>query len=175
VDDCFLLTIKPVLYVCNVDENSAVNGNKYVEQVKEAVRSENTDVLVIAAAMEADIAELDSEEDRMAFLNDMGLEEPGVNKLIRAAYSILNLKTFFTAGPKEVRAWTIKEGMNAPQASGVIHSDLERGFIRAEVMKYEEFAALGSEQACKNAGKFYIEGKTYIVQDGDILNIRFNV
>lgn len=175
IDDCFLLTIKPVLYVCNVDEKSAVNGNAYVNQIKEAVKNENTDVLVIAAAMEADIAELDNMDDRLAFLNDMGLDEPGVNKLIRAAYSILKLKTFFTAGPKEVRAWTIKEGMNAPQAAGVIHSDLERGFIRAEVMKYDDFEALGSEHACKTAGKFYIEGKTYIVQDGDILNIRFNV
>jgi ribosome-binding ATPase len=175
IDDCFLLTIKPVLYVCNVDEESAALGNHYVEQVKEAIKGENTQLLIIAAKAEADIAELEDEDDRTEFLNDLGLEEPGVNKLIRAAYDILNLKTFFTVGPKEAHAWTIKEGMTAPQAAGVIHSDLERGFIRAEVMKYDDFAKYGSEHGCKTAGKFFIEGKTYIVQDGDILNIRFNV
>ncbi|MFN3556436.1 MAG: redox-regulated ATPase YchF [Bacteroidales bacterium] len=175
IDDCFLLTVKPVLYVCNVDEESATHGNAYVEQIRKAVADEDTDVLIIAARAEADIAELEDENDRQEFLKDLGLEEPGVYKLIRAAYNLLNLKTFFTVGPKEVHAWTIREGMSAPQAAGVIHSDLERGFIRAEVMKYDDFSTLGSEAACKTAGKFFVEGKTYIVQDGDILNIRFNV
>jgi len=175
IDDLFLLTAKPVLYICNVDDSAAVNGNKYVEQVIKAVADEQSEVLVIAAAMEAEIAELDTEEERLDFLRDAGLSEPGVNKLVRSAYALLNLKTFFTVGPKEIRAWTIKEGMNAPQAAGVIHSDLERGFIRSEVMKYDEFMALGSEQACRDKGKFYIEGKKYVVGDGDILHIRFNV
>jgi ribosome-binding ATPase len=175
IDDCFLLTVKPVLYVCNVDEESAANGNAYVEKVREAVKNENTGILVIAALAESEIAELEDEADQKEFLDDLGLEEPGVYKLIRAAYDLLNLKTFFTVGPKEVHAWTIKEGMSAPQAAGVIHSDLERGFIRAEVMKYNDFKDLGSEHACKTAGKFFIEGKNYIVKDGDILNIRFNV
>jgi len=175
VSDIFLLTDKPVIYVCNVDDKSAVNGNSYVEKLKNAVKDENTDVLIIAGALESEIAELDSEEDRKIFLNDIGLKEPGVNKLIRSAYNLLNLKTFFTAGPKEVRAWTIKAGMTAPQAAGVIHSDLERGFIKAEVMKYNDFITLGSENACKEAGKLFIEGKNYIVEDGDILHIRFNV
>lgn len=134
IDDMYLLTDKPVIYVCNVDDASAVNGNKYVDQVKEAVKNEDTQVLVIAGALEAEIAELESAEDRGIFLEDAGLSEPGVNKLVRSAYDILNLMSFFTAGPKEVRAWTIKKGMTAPQAAGVIHSDLERGFIRAEVM-----------------------------------------
>jgi len=175
VRDLCLLTEKPVLYVCNVDDDSAVNGNKYVEQLRAVVQKENTEMLVIAGKMEADIAELDTEEDRLVFLNDVGLSEPSVNKLIKAAYHLLNLRTFFTAGPKEARAWTIKAGMNAPQASGVIHSDLERGFIRAEVMKYDDFVRLGTEHACKEAGKFHVEGKSYIVDEGDILHIRFNV
>jgi ribosome-binding ATPase len=175
IDDCFLLTVKPVLYVCNVDEAYASAGNHYSEKVKEAVKNENTGVLVIAALAESEIAELEDETDQREFLNDLGLDEPGVFKLIRAAYDLLNLKTFFTVGPKETHAWTIREGMTAPQAAGVIHSDLERGFIRAEVMKYTDFTELGSEHACKTAGKFFIEGKNYIVQDGDILNIRFNV
>jgi ribosome-binding ATPase len=175
IDDCFLLTVKPVLYVCNVDEASAAHGNAYVEKVREAVKNENTGILVIAALAESEIAELEDEADQKEFLDDLGLEEPGVYKLIRAAYDLLNLKTFFTVGPKEVHAWTIKEGMLAPRAAGVIHSDLERGFIRAEVMKYNDFKELGSEHACKTAGKFFIEGKNYIVKDGDILNIRFNV
>ncbi len=173
--DLFLLTDKPVMYVCNVDDKSAINGNEYVKKVKEAVKDENTDVLLIAAALEAEIAELDSEEDRNIFLSDVGLSEPGVNKLIRSAYHLLNLRTFFTAGPKEIKAWTIRAGMTAPQAAGVIHSDLERGFIRAEVMKYDDFITLGSELACKEAGKLFVEGKNYIVGDGDILHIRFNV
>jgi GTP-binding protein YchF len=175
IDDLFLLTMKPVMYVCNVDEKSAVAGNKYVEKVKEALKGKNAEVIVIAGKTEAEIAELESIEDRQAFLKDAGLDEPGVDKMVRAAYKMLNLQTFFTVGPKEIRAWTIKKGMTAPLASGVIHSDLERGFIRAEVMKYHDFITLGSEHACKEAGKFYIEGKNYIVDDGDILHIRFNV
>jgi ribosome-binding ATPase len=175
VDDLFLLTMKPVMYVCNVDENSAVSGNHYVEKVKESLKGKNAEILVIAGETEAEIAELENKEDRLAFLKDAGLEEPGVDKMVRAAYKMLNLQTFFTVGPKEIRAWTIKRGMTAPLASGVIHSDLERGFIRAEVMKYRDFITLGSEHACKEAGKFYIEGKNYIVEDGDILHIRFNV
>lgn len=175
IDDLFLLTEKPVIYVCNVDAPSAAKGNKYTEAFMKSVEAEHTQVLIIAAQAEAEIAELDNEEDRLAFLQDLGLEEPGVNKLIRAAYNLLELETFFTAGPKEVRAWTIRKGTLAPQAAGVIHSDLERGFIRAEVMKYQDFVTLGSEHACREAGKFAIEGKNYIVQDGDILHIRFNV
>jgi GTP-binding protein YchF len=175
VDDLFLLTMKPVMYVCNVDEKSAVAGNNYVEKVKEALKGKNAEILVIAGAVEAEIAELESVEDRLAFLKDAGLDEPGVDKMVRAAYKMLNLQTFFTVGPMEIRAWTIKKGMTAPQAAGVIHSDLERGFIRAEVMKYHDFITLGSEHACKEAGKFYIEGKSYVVADGDILHIRFNV
>jgi GTP-binding protein YchF len=175
VDDLFLLTMKPMIYVCNVDEKSALTGNKYVENVREALKGKEAEILVIAGKTEAEIAELESVEDRLAFLKDAGLDEPGVDKMVRAAYKMLNLQTFFTVGPKEIRAWTIKKGMTAPQASGVIHSDLERGFIRAEVMKYHDFITLGSEHACKEAGKFYIEGKAYIVDDGDILHIRFNV
>ncbi len=175
VDDIFLLTMKPVMYVCNVDAKSVVSGNKYVEMVREALKGPGAEVIVIAGAVEAEIAELESEADRLEFLKDAGLDEPGVDKMVRAAYKMLNLQTFFTVGPKEIRAWTIKKGMTAPQASGVIHSDLERGFIRAEVMKYNDFVTLGSEHACKEAGKFYVEGKNYIVGDGDILHIRFNV
>ncbi len=175
VDDIFLLTMKPVMYVCNVDAKSVVSGNKYVEMVREALKGTGAEVIVIAGAVEAEIAELENEADRLEFLNDAGLDEPGVDKMVRAAYMMLNLQTFFTVGPKEIRAWTIKKGMTAPQASGVIHSDLERGFIRAEVMKYHDFVTLGSEHACKEAGKFYVEGKNYIVGDGDILHIRFNV
>ncbi len=175
VAELFLLTMKPVLYVCNVDESSAVNGNKYVKAFKEFVKDENTEVLIIAGALEADIAELEGLDDKLEFLQDAGLKEPGVNKLIRSAYKMLNLTTFFTAGPKEVRAWTIKTGKSAPEAAGAIHSDLERGFIRAEVIKYEDFISLGSENACKEAGKLAVEGKNYIVQDGDMMYIRFNV
>jgi len=175
VDDLFLLTMKPVIYVCNVDEKSAIAGNRYVDKVKEYFKGRDVEILVIAGAIEAEIAELENTEDRMAFLKDAGLTEPGVDKLVRAAYKMLNLQTFFTVGEMEIRAWTIKTGMTAPNAAGVIHSDLERGFIRAEVMKYSDFVSLGSEHACKNAGKFYIEGKNYIVEDGDILHIRFNV
>lgn len=175
IDDLFLLTDKPVIYVCNVDSASARYGNRYTEALIEAVKPAGAMVLIIAALAESEIAELDNPDDREMFLQDLGLEEPGVNKLIRAAYDLLQLETFFTAGPKEVRAWTIRKGTTAPQAAGVIHSDLERGFIRAEVMKYHDFITLKSEHACKEAGKFYIEGKNYIVQDGDILHIRFNV
>jgi len=175
VADLCLLTMKPVIYVCNVDENSAVNGNHYVDAVKAALKDEDTEILVIAAAMESDIAELDTEEDRLAFLSELGLSEPGVNKLIRAAYHLLKLRTFFTVGPKEIHAWTIRAGSSAPQAAGVIHSDLERGFIRAEVMAYDDFIRLGSENACREAGKLMIEGKNYIINDGDIIHIRFNV
>ena len=175
IDDLFLLSTKPVIYVCNVDEDSAVNGNDYVSKVKEFLKEENAKILTIAGAMEADIADLESLEDRMAFLEDVGLKEPGVDKLIRAAYSLLDLETFFTIGPKEIRAWTIRRGATAPQAAGAIHSDLERGFIRAEVMKFDDFITLGSELACKEKGRLSIEGKGYIVKDGDILHIRFNV
>lgn len=175
VDDLFLLTMKPVMYVCNVDDASAVSGNKYVEQVKEYLKNSNAEVLVIAGSIESDIADLDDPEDRKAFLQDAGLEEPGVDKMVRAAYKLLNLQTFFTVGPKEIKAWTIKKGMTAPQAAGVIHSDLERGFIRAEVIKYEDYITYKSESACRDNGKLFIEGKTYVVGDGDILHIRFNV
>lgn len=175
LDDIFLLTAKPVIYVCNVDDASATEGNAYVERVKESLKDCDTEVLVIAGKLEAEIADLEDLEDRVEFLSDAGLKEPGVNKLIRSAYSSLKLMSFFTVGPKEIRAWTIKKGMTAPQASGVIHSDLERGFIRAEVMKYNDYIELGSEAKVKEAGKFHVEGKNYTVDDGDILNIRFNV
>jgi GTP-binding protein YchF len=175
IHDLALLTAKPVMYVCNVDEESVQSGNPYVEQVKKALQGEGAGILVIAAGMEAEIAELEDPDDRKAFLEDAGLTEPGVNRLIRSAYSMLNLISFFTIGPKEVRAWTIKEGMTAPQAAGAIHSDLERGFIRAEVIKYKDFIEQGSEHACKTAGKMAIEGKNYIVSDGDLMYIRFNV
>lgn len=175
IDDLFLLTDKPVMYVCNVDEKSAVSGNAYVDSVRDIIASEGAEMLVIAGALEAEIAELEDENDRTAFLSDLGLAEPGVHKLVRAAYTFLKLQTFFTVGPKEIRAWTIHQGMTAPQAAGVIHSDLERGFIRSEVMKYNDFVSLGSEVKCKEAGKFFVEGKNYVVGDGDILHIRFNV
>jgi len=173
--DLFLLTTKPVFYVCNVDDESAASGNAYSKKVKEHLKDESTKVLVIAAQLESEIAELEKKEEQMEFLQDVGLTEPGVNKLIRSAYSILKLDTFFTVGPKEIRAWTIKQGATAPEAAGVIHSDLQRGFIRAEVMKFDDFIELKSEQACKDAGKLHVEGKKYMVEDGDILNIRFNV
>jgi len=170
-----LITSKPVMYVCNVDEASVVSGNDYVERVKEAVAKEKAEVLVIGAKIEADITELDTYDERQMFLDELNLEEPGVNRLIRSAYTLLNLRTYFTAGEKEVRAWTIKDGMTAPQAAGVIHTDFEKGFIRAEVMKYNDFSSLESEQAVKDAGKFKVEGKEYVVQDGDIMHFRFNV
>lgn len=173
--DLYLLTEKPVVFVCNVDEDSAVDGNKYVNQINEALEGTPSEILVVAGALEADISELETEEERNEFLEDAGLSEPGVNRMIRAAYDLLDLQAFFTEGPKEVRAWTIKKGMTARQSAGVIHSDLERGFIRAEVMKYSDFMELGSEQKVKDAGKMKLEGKDYIVQDGDIMFIRFNV
>ena len=175
VADCCLLTIKPVLYVCNVDEGSVKTGNKYVDAVKEAVKDEKAEVLIITAAMEAEIAGLETYEERQMFLGEMGLTEPGVNYLIKAAYRILNLQTYFTAGVKEVRAWTITKGMTAPQAADVIHTDFEKGFIRAEVIKYNDFLSLGSEAACKEAGKMGVEGKEYVVNDGDLMHFRFNV
>ena len=170
-----LLTDKPVLYVCNVDEASAVTGNPYVEAVREAVKNETAEVLVLAVATEADIMELEEYEERQMFLEDLGLDEPGVSKLIRSAYRLLNLQTYFTAGKKEVRAWTIHVGDTAPVAAGIIHTDFEKGFIRAEVMKYEDFVHFGSEARVREAGKLAIEGKEYVVQDGDMMNFRFNV
>ena len=170
-----LITSKPVLYICNVDESSVKNGNAYVDQLRDNVKDEGAEVLVIGAKIESDITELETYEERQMFLEELGLEEPGVNRLIRSAYSLLKLETYFTAGVKEVRAWTITKGMTAPQAAGVIHSDFEKGFIRAEVMKFEDFTTLGSENAVKDAGKFKVEGKEYIVQDGDIMHFRFNV
>jgi GTP-binding protein YchF len=170
-----LLTNKPILYVCNVDENSVAEGNAYVEQVREAVKDEKAEILIIGAAIEADISELETYEERQEFLSDLGLEEPGVSKLIKAAYHLLNLRTYFTAGVKEVRAWTIKNGFTAPQAAGVIHSDFEKGFIRAEVIKYNDYVSLGSESAAKDAGKLGVEGKEYVVEDGDVMHFRFNV
>jgi GTP-binding protein YchF len=170
-----LITSKPVLYLCNVDEASVKTGNKYVDIVKEAVKDEDAKVLVIGAKIESDIAELETYEERQMFLDELGLDEPGVNRLIISAYSLLNLQTYFTVGVKEVRAWTITKGMTAPQAAGVIHTDFEKGFIRAEVMKYEDYTTLGSESAVKDAGKFKVEGKEYVVEDGDIMHFRFNV
>ena len=170
-----LLTDKPVLYVCNVDESSAVNGNAYVDQVREVAEAEQADVLVLAVSTEADINELDTYEERQLFLDDMGLTEPGAAKLIRAAYTMLNLHTYFTAGQKEVRAWTVSQGASAPQAAGVIHTDFEKGFIRAEVISYSDYDNYESEVKVKEAGKMRVEGKEYIVQDGDVMYFRFNV
>jgi len=170
-----LITAKPVLYVCNVDENSAVHGNAYVERVKEAIADEAAELIILAVGTEADINELDDYEERQLFLEDIGLKEPGASKLIRTAYKLLNLQTYFTAGVKEVRAWTINVGDTAPQAAGVIHTDFEKGFIRAEVIKYNDFISFGSETKVKEAGKLSVEGKEYIVQDGDMMNFRFNV
>ncbi|MCA1745820.1 MAG: redox-regulated ATPase YchF, partial [Bacteroidales bacterium] len=173
--ELFLLTNKPVMYVCNVDENSVVNGNHFVEAVMASVKDEQAEVLVIAAQTEAEIAELESFDERQLFLEDLGLKESGVAKLIRTAYKLLELQTYFTAGEKEVRAWTFPKGALAPQAAGVIHTDFEKGFIRAEVIKYDNFVKYGSEQACKEAGKMSVEGKEYVVCDGDIMHFRFNV
>ncbi len=170
-----LITQKPVLYVCNVDESSAVSGNAYVDQVKEAVKNENAEVLVLAVATEADIAELEDYEERQLFLDDLGLDEAGVSRLIRSAYQLLNLQTYFTAGEKEVRAWTIPIGSTAPQAAGVIHTDFEKGFIRAETISYNDYVAYGSEAKVKEAGKMRVEGKEYVVADGDVMHFRFNV
>lgn len=170
-----LITDKPVLYVCNVDENSALKGNNYVDMVREAVKNEQAEVIVLAVETEADITELETFEERQLFLEDLGLEEPGSSVLIRAAYKLLNLQTYFTAGVKEVRAWTINIGNTAPQAAGVIHTDFEKGFIRAEVIAYDDFVKYGSEAKVKEAGKMRVEGKEYIVKDGDVMHFRFNV
>ena len=164
-----------VMYVCNVDEASAVNGNKYVDMVREAVKDENAQILIVAAKTEADIAELETYEDRQMFLAEVGLEESGVARLIKSAYKLLNLETYFTAGVQEVRAWTYEKGWKAPQCAGVIHTDFEKGFIRAEVIKYDDYIKYGSEAAVKEAGKLGVEGKEYVVQDGDIMHFRFNV
>ena len=170
-----LITNKPVLYVCNVDESSAVEGNKYVDKVKEVVKNENSDLLILAVATEADINELDNYHDRKAFLEDIGLSEPGSSKLIKKSYDLLNLQTYFTAGKKEVKAWTIKKGMTAPQAAGVIHTDFEKGFIKAEVISFNDYTKYKNEIKVKEAGKLKIEGKDYLVNDGDVMHFRFNV
>ena len=175
VNSLQLITDKPVLYVCNVDESAAATGNTMVERVKEVVSSENAEVIVLAVGTEADITELESYEERQMFLEDMGLSEPGSAKLIRSSYKLLNLETYFTAGVKEVRAWTIKVGSTAPVAAGVIHTDFEKGFIRAEVIAFEDYKHYGSEQKVKEAGKVRVEGKEYIVKDGDVMHFRFNV
>ncbi len=173
--ELFLLTNKPVMYVCNVDDSSAVNGNKYVDAVREAVKNEDAQILIVAAQTESEIAELDTYEERQEFLAEIGLEESGVARLIRAAYALLDLQTYFTAGPDEVRAWTFLRGSKAPQCAGIIHTDFEKGFIRAEVIKYDDYVTLGGETAVKEAGKMGVEGKEYIVQDGDIMHFLFNV
>ena len=173
--DLFLLTSKPVMYVCNVDEASAVKGNKYVDAVREAVKDENAEILVVAAKIESEIAEFETYDERQMFLQEIGLEESGVSRLIKSAYNLLNLQTYLTAGVQEVRAWTFEKGWKAPQCAGVIHTDFEKGFIRAEVIKYDDYIAYGSEAAVKEAGKMSVEGKEYVVQDGDIMHFRFNV
>ncbi|GAD05542.1 GTP-binding and nucleic acid-binding protein YchF [Porphyromonas crevioricanis JCM 15906] len=173
--DLCLLTAKPVLYICNVDEASALSGNQYVEQVRQAIAKEQAELLVVAAKIESEIAELETYEERQMFLAEIGLEESGVSRLIRSAYKLLDLETFLTAGKQEVRAWTYHKGSKAPVCAGVIHTDFEKGFIRAEVIKYEDYIALGSESAVREAGKMNVEGKDYVVQDGDIMHFRFNV
>jgi len=175
INDLHLLTAKPVLYICNVDEASVKTGNAHVDALNKAVDGEGAETLVLGVGIEESIAELETFEDKEMFLEELGLEEPGANRLITSAYKLLNLETYFTAGVKEVRAWTISKGMKAPQAAGVIHTDFEKGFIRAEVMKYNDFVELGSENACKDAGKLAVEGKDYTVEDGDIMHFRFNV
>ena len=175
VRELFLLTNKPVLYVCNVDDAAAVSGNDYVDRVREAIKDTGSSLLIVAAKTESEIAELDTWEERKEFLNEIGLEESGVSRLIRAAYALLDLQTYFTAGPDEVRAWTFLRGTKAPQAAGIIHTDFEKGFIRAEVIKYDDFVTFGSETAVKEAGKMAVEGKEYVVCDGDIMHFRFNV
>ncbi|HIP36434.1 MAG TPA: redox-regulated ATPase YchF [Crocinitomix sp.] len=175
IKSLFLITSKPVLYLCNVDESSVITGNAYTEKVKEAVKDEEAEILIIGTQIESEIAELDSFDERQMFLEELGLSEPGVNKLIVSAYKLLNLQTFFTCGVKEVRAWTVPVGATAPQAAGVIHTDFEKGFIRAEVISYDDYINYKSEAAIKEAGKLRVEGKTYVVQDGDIMHFRFNV
>ncbi|MHB9054692.1 MAG: redox-regulated ATPase YchF [Paludibacteraceae bacterium] len=173
--ELYLLTYKPVMYVCNVDEASAVKGNKYVDAIREATKAESAEILIVAAKIESEIAEFDTYEERQMFLEEIGLKESGVSRLIKSAYHLLDLQTFLTAGPQEVRAWTFHRGWKAPQCAGVIHTDFEKGFIRAEVIKYADYLAYGSEAAVKEAGKMNVEGKEYIVQDGDIMHFRFNV
>jgi GTP-binding protein YchF len=173
--ELFLLTNKPVMYICNVDEASAVTGNSYVDAVREAVKDENAGVLIVAAGIESEITELETYDERQLFLSEIGLEESGVNRLVKAAYKLLNLETFFTVGPQEVRAWTYLKGSKAPQCAGIIHTDFEKGFIRAEVIKYEDYIRYGSETVVKEAGKMSVEGKDYVVQDGDVMHFRFNV
>lgn len=173
--ELFLLTNKPVLYVCNVDDASAVNGNAYTEKVRQAAEAEGAGVMIVSARTESEIAELDTAEERREFLEEMGLEESGADRLIRAAYNLLDLQTYFTAGPDECRAWTFVRGTKAPKAAGIIHTDFEKGFIRAEVIKYDDYVTLGSENAVREAGKLGVEGKEYVVQDGDIMHFRFNV
>ena len=175
IHDFFLLTKKPVLYVCNVDEASAAKGNKFTQQLQDAIVNEKAEILIVAAATEADIAGLETYEEKQMFLEDLGLDEPGVNKLIHSAYKLLNLQTYFTTGADESRAWTFVKGIKAPKAAGIIHSDFEKGFIRAEVIKYDDYVKLGSEAACREVGKIYVEGKDYVVQDSDIMHFRFNV
>jgi GTP-binding protein YchF len=174
-EDMFLLTSKPVLYVCNVDEKSVSSGNRYTEQLVDSIKDENAEILFISAAIESEIAQLENYEDRKVFLQDLGLNESGGEKLIHGSYHLLKLITYFTAGVQEVRAWTINRGMVAPQAAGAIHSDFEKGFIRAEVIAYEDFIKYGSEANCRNVGKLRVEGKEYIVQDGDVMHFLFNV
>lgn len=175
IHDLHLLTSKPVMYVCNVDEASAKDGNNYTKTVAEAIKGENAEMVIITAAMESEIAALETYDERQMFLQEIGLTEPGVNKLIKAAYKLLNLQTYFTAGVKEVRAWTIEKGMTAPKAASVIHTDFEKGFIKAEVIKYNDYIHFGSESACRDNGKLSIEGKEYVVNDGDVMHFRFNV
>ena len=175
IQDIQFLTEKPILYVCNVDEASAKDGNDWVEKVKVLAKDEGAEVIYLAVATEADIAELETYDERAMFLEDLGLEEAGINKLIRAAYNLLNLQTYFTAGEKEVRAWTVNQGATAPQAAGVIHTDFEKGFIRAEVIHYDDYVNYGSESAVRDAGKLGVEGKEYVLQDGDVMHFRFNV
>lgn len=173
--ELFLLTAKPVLYVCNVDDASAVDGNNHVRAVREAIKNEGADLMIVAAQSESDIAELETYEERAEFLAEMGLKESGVSRLIRAAYDLLDLQTYFTAGPDEVRAWTFTRGCKAPKCAGIIHTDFEKGFIRAEVIKYDDYVTLGGEQGVREAGKMGVEGKEYVVRDGDIMHFRFNV
>lgn len=173
--ELYLLTYKPVMYVCNVDEASAATGNKYVDAVREATKNENAEILIVAAKIESEIAEFETFEERQEFLEEIGLTESGVARLIKSAYNLLDLQTYFTAGVQEVHAWTFHRGWKAPQCAGVIHTDFEKGFIRAEVIKYEDFIQYGSEAAVKEAGKMYVEGKEYVVQDGDVMHFRFNV
>ncbi len=175
LEELQLITLKPVMYICNVEESAVLNGNDHVNVLKKAVENEKAEILILGAGIEADIAELEDYEERQMFLEDLGLKEPGVGKLIKRAYSLLNLQTYFTAGEKEVRAWTINKGMTAPEAAGVIHTDFEKGFIKAEVIKYDDYIEYGSENAVKEAGKLMIQGKDYILSDGDVMHFRFNV